>query len=169
MEVSADNVDFSENIIIIESVESDNVASGSKPSRSVRRTDLQLQKLKSFMTKNPDFTQGKPDERLLLAWDNLTAQLNSIGPPIHSSIAWRKIWSDYKANQKRKRSPGEINLNNENDDEYADISEGNKLSKDLILQKSAREKSFQHVNSILCQSAQTTKTKTLYIRFTTES
>lgn len=86
------------------------------------------------MTKNPDFTQGQADEKLLLAWDSLTVELNSIGPPIHSSIACRKVWSDYKANRKRKYSPANVTLSPyENVVGNTDPSEGNTLSFDMIV------------------------------------
>lgn len=37
-------------------------------------------------------------------WDTLSIDLNRIGPPVRNSMEWRRIWSLYKYNQKRKGS-----------------------------------------------------------------
>lgn len=39
-------------------------------------------------------------------WENLAAQLNDIGPPEHTSIEWKKNWSEHKYNKRRSRSSG---------------------------------------------------------------
>lgn len=37
-------------------------------------------------------------------WDKLAEELNKIGPPNRTSMEWRRVWSVYKYNKKRKRS-----------------------------------------------------------------
>lgn len=34
-------------------------------------------------------------------WEDLTVELNNMGPPIRTSAQWRRVWSVYKYNQKR--------------------------------------------------------------------
>lgn len=71
-----------------------------------RTTPEQFDKLISFMQTHPDFTKGtsKADEEQEIAWNVFTDELNEIGPPVHSSKEWRTVWSQYKANKKRKRT-----------------------------------------------------------------
>lgn len=73
-----------------------------KLKRSSKTTPLQYQKLKEFMQTHMDFTRGKADDSQTLAWEDLSAELNRIGPPFHSSIDWRRVWTDFKSNQKKK-------------------------------------------------------------------
>lgn len=54
------------------------------------------------METHMDFTRGKADDSQTIAWEELSAELNQIGPPFHSSIDWRRVWTDFKSNQKRK-------------------------------------------------------------------
>ncbi len=54
-----------------------------------------------------NITKGKTksDEetkRLLKEWDELTMELNSLGPTCHTSLKWRRIWTKIKSNRKRK-------------------------------------------------------------------
>lgn len=37
-------------------------------------------------------------------WDETTVKLNVMGPPQHSSIEWKRVWSERKYNRKRKRT-----------------------------------------------------------------
>lgn len=56
-------------------------------------------------TDNIDKGKMKSDERtkkLLDEWDQLTLELNSLGPPCHKSSKWRRIWTKMKSNKKRK-------------------------------------------------------------------
>lgn len=36
-------------------------------------------------------------------WNDLTIELNDIGPPVHSTAEWKRIWSVHKYRNKRKR------------------------------------------------------------------
>lgn len=59
------------------------------------------------MNCHPDFGKGKRKEtienlRLDEEWKMLTDELNAIGPPSRSSFDWRKVWTDFKANKKRR-------------------------------------------------------------------
>lgn len=42
-------------------------------------------------------------DELDLLWNNLTVELNSIGPPTHSMAEWKQLWSKHKYSEKRKR------------------------------------------------------------------
>lgn len=46
-----------------------------------------------------------------LLWHQLTAHLNSIGPPTYSSTGWKRVWSEHKYNKKRKRTDIEGKFN----------------------------------------------------------
>lgn len=70
--------------------------------RSRKITSVQCEKLKCFMDVNPDFTKGKTSQNQLHSWEKLCDELNAIGPPHHSSLVWRRVWTDFKASQKRK-------------------------------------------------------------------
>lgn len=35
-------------------------------------------------------------------WQQLSEELNRIGPPSHSGAEWKKVWSDHKYNMKRQ-------------------------------------------------------------------
>lgn len=37
-------------------------------------------------------------------WQKLTVELNEIGPPIRTTLQWRRVWSVYKYNTKRAES-----------------------------------------------------------------
>lgn len=37
-------------------------------------------------------------------WNEATVKLNAMGPSQHSSIEWKKVWSERKYNKKRKRT-----------------------------------------------------------------
>lgn len=68
-----------------------------------RATSEQLEKLISFANIHPDFTKGsnKEDADQDIDWQNLTAELNAMGPPIRTCKEWRTAWSQYKGNKKR--------------------------------------------------------------------
>lgn len=40
-------------------------------------------------------------------WLNLAAKLNDIGPPEHTVVEWKKIWSSHKSYNNRKRITSE--------------------------------------------------------------
>lgn len=77
-----------------------------KIKRSSKTTPLQYQRMQEFMLTHIDFTKGKADDSQLHAWDELSGQLNKIGPPFHSNVDWRRVWTDFKANQKKKGHTG---------------------------------------------------------------
>lgn len=61
-----------------------------------------------------DFHKGKrPDSAETLriddAWNILTAELNALGPPIRTSPEWRRAWTDYKSNKRRREAAMEVN------------------------------------------------------------
>lgn len=89
-----------------------NVEQGQAEKRKRIRSE-QLTKLKSFTETHTDFTKGtnKPDCVQELAWDCLAVELNSIGPPVHTSKGWRTVWSQYKANKKRKMAIKQLESN----------------------------------------------------------
>lgn len=87
-----------------------------KRKRSSKTTEAQMDKILAFMQSHPDFTKGRSIENEMLTkdWDRLTEDLNNMGPPIHTSNEWRKVWSDSKGNKKRNPKnesdePTEIN------------------------------------------------------------
>lgn len=84
--------------------------SDKKKKRSSKTTKPQIHKIQMFMQKYPDFTKGKADKNQTLAWGKLSEELNAIGPPYHSSLDWRVVWTNFKANRKRKE-PTEIAVN----------------------------------------------------------
>lgn len=57
------------------------------------------------MRSHDDFSKGKTSESQERDWDNFIEELNACGPPVHTGKEWRKIWSDWKGNQKRKQLP----------------------------------------------------------------
>ncbi|XP_058817743.1 uncharacterized protein LOC131681056 [Topomyia yanbarensis] len=44
-------------------------------------------------------------------WDDLAAELNSLGPPSRDGTGWKKVWADYKSALKRKLSHNKRELN----------------------------------------------------------
>lgn len=63
---------------------------------------------------HPDFGKGKRREsidqlRFDEEWRCLTEDLNAIGPPIRTSMEWRKVWTDFKANKRRKLATSKTN------------------------------------------------------------
>lgn len=43
------------------------------------------------------------DDIFIELWDELVVNLNSIGPPSHTNIEWKRVWTEHKCNKKRKR------------------------------------------------------------------
>lgn len=40
----------------------------------------------------------------MILWDQLAEELNEMGPPTRTSCEWRRVWSVFKYNRKRKRT-----------------------------------------------------------------
>lgn len=59
-----------------------------------RATSEQLEKLISFTKIHPDFIKGsnKEDADQDIGWQNLTAELNAMGPPIRTCRVWRTAY-----------------------------------------------------------------------------
>ncbi|XP_058448988.1 uncharacterized protein LOC131428948 [Malaya genurostris] len=70
----------------------------------------QFEAMVSHMEKNPHIAKGQrfaetaniSKTNYNVFWNRLTADLNSLGPPIRSIMEWQKVWSDYKLKIKRK-------------------------------------------------------------------
>lgn len=83
-------------------------------------TKVQSKKLISTMDGRIDhISKGKmkADEktiRMLREWDELTQELNVLGPPHHTSSEWRRMWTKMKYNKKRKSSTGVLCYRNQN-------------------------------------------------------
>ena len=57
---------------------------------------------KFFMDNNESFMDSDLFQK---NWSDLVVDLNGIGPPSHTVVEWRRVWSDFKYNsKKRKRS-----------------------------------------------------------------
>lgn len=83
-------------------------------------TKVQSEKLISSVKGRTDhISKGKMrlDEktiRLLREYDELTHELNVLGPPHHTSSERRRIWTKIKSNKKLKSSKGVLCNRNEN-------------------------------------------------------
>ncbi|XP_067646180.1 uncharacterized protein [Eurosta solidaginis] len=67
----------------------------------------QFKRLVNMMTERPDIVlkyRGNSKVNIQNFWDDVTNQLNMLGPPCKSSKAWRKVWVDYKSHIRRKLS-----------------------------------------------------------------
>ncbi|XP_075152795.1 uncharacterized protein LOC142226584 [Haematobia irritans] len=72
-----------------------------------KSTMQQLKALTSFMEANPDLARGIPvfgSTRISSEeqWQDLTQELNSLGPPTRSTFDWKKTWTDLKSRTKKK-------------------------------------------------------------------
>ncbi|XP_029409084.2 uncharacterized protein LOC105231785 [Bactrocera dorsalis] len=68
-------------------------------------TPQQYVKLAEIMEKKPDIANGfhkGPKEDLQAFWQEVASNLNALGPPSKDSLAWRKVWIDWKCYIKRK-------------------------------------------------------------------
>lgn len=81
-----------------------------------KTTRAQFQKLIAFMRCHSDFNKGKPPNketaetlRIDDAWNILIAELNAIGPPIRTSPEWRRAWTNFKSNKRRRQAANEAN------------------------------------------------------------
>lgn len=80
--------------------------------RRTKTNPAQFQKLIAYMRYNGDFNRDsrRPDPttpfRIDDQWDGITAELNAIGPPFRTNAQWRRAWTVYKSN-KRRRKPKE--------------------------------------------------------------
>lgn len=75
-------------------------------------TTAQIEILNLKMRGRSDgFTKGKiklteKSQALLEEWNELTSQLNTLGPPQHTTSKWRRIWTKMKSRKnKRSHSP----------------------------------------------------------------
>ncbi|KAJ6639304.1 hypothetical protein Bhyg_12048 [Pseudolycoriella hygida] len=48
------------------------------------------------------FTNENLDVSMDTVWNELTMKLNEIGPPVRSAKEWRKVWSNYKYQNKKR-------------------------------------------------------------------
>ncbi|XP_037042277.1 uncharacterized protein LOC119078684 [Bradysia coprophila] len=64
-------------------------------------TSEQFRKMSSFAKEHNVEEIDKTTYDML--WNDLAAKLNDVGPPAHTTSAWRRIWSLQKYNNKRKR------------------------------------------------------------------
>lgn len=92
----------------------DNSKSTESKKLRARTTPAQFQKLIAFMRCNADFNTGKQLGTSDLvrrdnAWNVLTAALNDIGPPIRTSAQWRRAWTVFKSNKRRRQAAIEAN------------------------------------------------------------
>lgn len=80
--------------------------------RRTKTNPAQFQKLIAYMRCNAaDF--NRDNRRLDQAtpfriddiWESITTELNAIGPPFRTNAQWRRAWTVYKSN-KRRRKPG---------------------------------------------------------------
>ncbi|XP_058065800.1 variable charge X-linked protein 3B [Anopheles bellator] len=51
---------------------------------------------------DPEIARALKKEDQSALWDNLTKELNALGPPIETPATWKKVWSDYKCAVKKK-------------------------------------------------------------------
>lgn len=70
-------------------------------------TRVQCKKLFSSMDGRPGFPKGKmksneETEKLLKDWEQLSSELNAMGPPQHSVSKWRRIWTKMKSKKKKE-------------------------------------------------------------------
>lgn len=107
-----------------------NCSAEKRKKRSSKTKPLQYRKLQFFMQNHPDFTKGKANPTQLSDWEKLCVELNAIGPPQHSSIDWRRVWTDFKASHKRMLSSEDtsvIVIVDNNDQNSSEIKEGSLL------------------------------------------
>lgn len=83
-------------------------------------TPAQIVKLFSFMNGRAGFTKGKMKHteettKLFDEWEKLTSELNTMGPPCHSSSKWRRVWTRLKSKKKMKISPSSSVLRSQDD------------------------------------------------------
>lgn len=71
-------------------------------------TPAQVKKLISAMDGRPDrISKGKmksdaQTKELLVEWEQRSEKLNKMGPSYHESAKWRRIWTKFKSNRKRR-------------------------------------------------------------------
>lgn len=81
----------------------ENKTDGGKRSRTKPK---QFALIADFYEKhNEEFLSKDTFDKL---WDELSIQLNLLGPPTHSWQEWKRIWSEHKYNKKRKRSDVQV-------------------------------------------------------------
>lgn len=119
-----ENAFFDDIIIFEDNYDTDNSEEikndGNGKENKKKITTKQSEKLVSAMDGWTDhISKGKmkSDDKtvqLLREWDELTQQLNVLGPPHHTSSEWRRIWTKMKSNKKRKISTGILCNRDEN-------------------------------------------------------
>ncbi|XP_075149355.1 uncharacterized protein LOC142240457 [Haematobia irritans] len=76
-------------------------AGSTRKHKNLQQEDIFLQ----FMDENPNIAKGFVKGDRLHAdekWARLTASLNSAGPPVKDVNSWKKVWSDWKVNIRKK-------------------------------------------------------------------
>lgn len=65
---------------------------------------LGSKKFKTFSNRVIEHKETAMDKQELNElWNNLVEKLNSLGPPTFTNIEWRRKWSIFKYNSKRKK------------------------------------------------------------------
>lgn len=72
-----------------------------------KASDEQIDYMFSFMEERPDFPKGKmklteANKKLIADWEELCQELNKLGPAKYTNSEWRKVWTNVKANKKRR-------------------------------------------------------------------
>lgn len=88
--------------------EKSNKSTEKKITKRGRTKNLQFDLIADFYSQhNEALIDTTTFERL---WNDLTVKLNSVGPPVHSNVEWKRVWSEHKYNKKRKLSSIESEL-----------------------------------------------------------
>ncbi|XP_062713120.1 uncharacterized protein LOC134290104, partial [Aedes albopictus] len=74
----------------------------SKRSKGKSTNKDQFLRLVEELEEQPDIAKGFARFDTGPFWENLSKELNSLGPPIKTSGEWKKVWADWKSNLKRK-------------------------------------------------------------------
>ncbi|XP_055640365.1 uncharacterized protein LOC129777847 [Toxorhynchites rutilus septentrionalis] len=65
-------------------------------------TKNQFERIVLLLEQEPDIAKGFSRGNSGPYWDDLAAEVNSLGPPIRDGSGWKKVWADYKSGLKRK-------------------------------------------------------------------
>ncbi|XP_558492.3 uncharacterized protein LOC3289901 isoform X1 [Anopheles gambiae] len=75
------------------------------PSRELwdaRTTKVQYKKMIDIMETAPDIARALSRGSQTQFWEELTTQLNALGPPVKTVGTWKRVWFDYKCAVKKK-------------------------------------------------------------------
>ncbi|XP_067637202.1 uncharacterized protein [Eurosta solidaginis] len=68
-------------------------------------TKQQLERLISLIEENPVIAKGICTKvQSTKRWEEITAELNCLGPPVRETKKWMKVWADMKSKTKKKMS-----------------------------------------------------------------